>query len=105
MMRSSILPESERAVPESVGELIDQLTVSEMQHWHFERMAEDDSLPDTERAQYARELERVDSRRNALAEALGSIWREVLDGSWGTAKDASEIDCEPGGSFKLHILK
>ncbi len=66
---------------ETVGTLIDKLTIIEMRRWHLRELTDDPKIPFTTRIECAEKLEIVDEQTADLTMELSSLWKSILDGA------------------------
>ena len=57
-------------MPETLGSLIDKLTIANLRLWHLEEVKHDDEASDSEVADVARKIGVVNKQRNALIDEI-----------------------------------
>lgn len=65
---------------ETVGSLIDKLTIVELRRWHTEEAMLNPRAPDAVRHQAALRLKVIDEQRADLAHELDRLWQDITAG-------------------------
>ncbi len=65
---------------ETVGSLVDKLTIVELRRWHTEEAMFNPRAPDDVRHMAALRLRVIDEQRADLADELALLWREITAG-------------------------
>jgi hypothetical protein len=65
---------------ETLGSLIDKLTIANVRLWHLEDIRRDRSLPDKERLAAADKIAVVNSERNSLIDEIDDYLYQALQG-------------------------
>lgn len=65
---------------ETLGSLVDKLSIANLKVWHLEERRNDKSLSDTERLAAADQLTMANRQRNLLAQEIDQLLAAVLTG-------------------------
>lgn len=65
---------------ETLGSLIDKLTIANVRLWHLEDRRRDKSLPDGERLRAADAVAVVNAQRNALVDEIDQFLADAVSG-------------------------
>lgn len=65
---------------ETLGSLIDKLSISNLKIWHLEERRNDHSLPDADRLAAADQLTTANKQRNLLAHEIDQFFASALSG-------------------------
>jgi cell division protein FtsB len=65
---------------ETLGNLVDKLTVVNLKIWHLEEIAHDQNASDSEVATAKRKIDVLNLQRHALIEEFDTLLQEVLSG-------------------------
>ena len=64
---------------ETIGSLIDKLTIANIRIWHFEERRRDHSLPDAERLKAADAIATVNQQRNDLIDEIDLYLKDAIN--------------------------
>lgn len=64
---------------ETIGSLIDKLTIVNLKLWHQEEMAHDPQADDTTVANAKRKIDGLNLQRNALIQEIDELLRDVIE--------------------------
>ena len=65
---------------ETLGSLVDKLTIANVRLWHLEEIRRDRSLPDVKRLQAADSVAVVNAQRNRLIDEIDQFFADALGG-------------------------
>jgi hypothetical protein len=66
---------------ETMGSLVDKLTIANIRLWHLEDKRRDKSLPDAERLEAADTVAVVNRQRNQLVDEIDTLLQGAVDGT------------------------
>jgi len=66
---------------ETLGSLIDKLTIKNIRLWHLEDVRRDTSLPDSERLAAADKVSVVNQQRNDLMDEIDTFLKDAIAGN------------------------
>ncbi len=75
---------------ETLGSLIDKLTVCNVRIWHLIDKHRDRSLPDSERLASADAAERVNGQRSRLIDEIDALFEAAVKGEVKVLRDPKE---------------
>lgn len=65
---------------ETIGNLVDKLTIVNLKLWHLEEIAHEQSASDSEVAAAKRKIDVLNLQRHSLIEELDTLLQEVITG-------------------------
>lgn len=82
MKRRCVLPRGGAAMAETIGSLVDKLSIVELKIYHMREQVERADADDAHRARCAERVAVLREQRDDLAEELSDLWERVRTGAY-----------------------